>query len=236
MQRFSIRLLTAILLGGLAASTVRAAVIDFTYAATPTVTAASASPAGTTDTITNGITIGGLPAATFTSVAVSGTTSITLTGRNPSGSQDAQNGDNTPFLDVTVTTNDVATRNFSVNFDTSYTITDPTPNGGPGPQTIHFTGKLTGFVDGQSSAATNLSFSNVDFSPAIGTGPTVTAGNGTFHVILKDFNDPGIRASLGRPCLRVRHRSRARAGNRGASDDRRPDLACRATSAFWPAS
>ena len=30
-----------------------------------------------------------------------------------------------------------------------------------------------------------------DFSPALGTGPTVTAGDGTFHITLDSFSNPG---------------------------------------------
>jgi hypothetical protein len=168
---------------------------DFTFASTPTITAASANPAGTTNTITNGLTIGGLPGATFTSVATSGTSTITLTGRNTSTPLTASAlGTNTKFLDVVVTSNDQATRNYSLNFDVAYTLTDPTPNGGPGPQVVHFLGKLTGFIDGRSPTSTNLSFSTVDFSPALNTGPTVTAGDGNFKVTLRSFNNPGLGA------------------------------------------
>jgi hypothetical protein len=184
----SLLFLGALVVGVIAAPSARAD-FDFTYASTPTITAASASPAGTVDTITNGITIGGLPGATFTSVATSGTSTIALTGRNSTGPNDATFGSNTPFLDVTITSTDTATRNFSLNYDVAYIITDPTPNGGPGPQTIHFLGKLTGTIN---NTGTDVSFSLVDFSPALGTGPTVATGDGLFHVALDSFNDPGL--------------------------------------------
>jgi hypothetical protein len=195
MTRFLFACLPALLIGGLAASPARAALLDFTYASTPTITAASANPPGTTNTITNGITIGGLPAASFVSVAPTGTSSIAITGRTTSSPQDAQFGDNTPFLDVTITSNDTATRTFSVNYDAAYVLTDPTPGGGPGPQTIHFLGKLTGQINGSSPGSTNVSFSVADFTPAIGAGPVVNAGDGSYKVILKSFSDPGLGAT-----------------------------------------
>jgi hypothetical protein len=193
MKRSLVLFLGALVVGAFAAPTARAD-FDFTFSSTPTITAASASPAGTVDTITNGTTIGGLPAATFTSVATSGTSTIALTGRNSLGPFDATFGSNTPFLDVTVTSNDSVTRLYNVSFDVAYTIADPTPAGGPGPQTIHFLGKLTGFIDGLSPSATDISFSVVDFSPALGTGPNVTTGDGMFNVALDSFNDPGLGA------------------------------------------
>jgi hypothetical protein len=162
---------------------------DFTFSSSPTITAASANPPGTVDTITNGITIGGLPAATFTSVAASGTSTISLQGRNTMGPFDATFGTNTPFLDVTVTSNDSALRTYSLNFDVAYVLTDPTPSGGPGPQTVHFTGKLEGQIN---NSASSMSFTVANFSPALGAGPTVTAGDGTFHVTLDSFNDVGL--------------------------------------------
>jgi hypothetical protein len=166
---------------------------DFTFASVPTITAASANPPGTTNTITNGITIGGLPSATFTSAATSGTSTITLSGRNTSGALLAlPGGSNTKYLDVVVTSNDSVTRNFSLNYDVAYTIADPTPSGGPGPQVVHFLGKLTGFIDGRSPTSTNLSFSVVDFSPALNTGPTVTTGDGNFRVTMRSFQNPGL--------------------------------------------
>jgi hypothetical protein len=168
---------------------------DFTFASTPTITAASANPPGTTNTITNGLTIGGLPGATFTSVAATGTSTITLTGRNTSAPLLAlSGGTNTKYLDVIVTSNDSATRNFSLNYDVAYTISDPTPTGGPGPQVVHFKGKLTGFIDGRSPTSTNLSFSVVDFSPALNAGPTVTTGDGSFKVTMRSFQNPGLGA------------------------------------------
>jgi len=191
MKRSLVLFLGALVVGAFATPSARAD-FDFTFSSTPTITAASASPAGTVDTISNSLTIGGLPAATFTSVATSGTSTITLSGRNTSGASDATFGTNTPFLDVLVTSNDTATRAYSVSFDVAYTIADPTPGGGPGPQTIHFLGKLTGNIDGLAPSATDISFSLVDFSPALGTGPTVTTGDGTFKVALDSFNDPGL--------------------------------------------
>jgi hypothetical protein len=186
------------LLGGLAVSAARAD-LQFTYSSAPTITSAAATPPGTTDTITNGITIGGLPAATFTSVAATGTTSISITGRNTSTAQDATNGDNTPFLDVTLTSNDTADRFFSVNFDAAYTMSDPTPGGGPGPQTVHFLAKLTGDIEGGSPGSTNVSFSTPDFNPAVGVTTPVNVGDGSCVVDLKSFSDPGLGAdSAGR--------------------------------------
>jgi len=194
-MRISTILGLVVLGAGLFAGPAARADFDFTFSAIPTTTAASASPPGTTNTIINGITIGGLPATTFTSVAPTGTSTITLTGRNTSAALDATFGTNTPFLDVIVTSNDTATRNFSLNFDVAYTLTDPTPGGGPGPQTVDFLGKLTGFIDGNSPTSTNLSFSIVDFNPALGFGPTVTAGDGTFHITLRSFQNPGLGAN-----------------------------------------
>ena len=76
MRRYSVMSLAALLLA-LVAPTVRAD-FDFTFASTPTITAASANPPGTTNTITNGINIGGLPSSTFTSVAPTGTSTATI--------------------------------------------------------------------------------------------------------------------------------------------------------------
>jgi hypothetical protein len=179
------------LAAGLFAAPAARADFDFTFASAPTITAATAIPAGA-DAIANGLVIGGLPASTFTSVAGTGTSTITLQGRNTLGPFDATNGTNTPFLTVSVSSNDTVTRNYSLNFDIAYTLTDPTPAGGPGPQVIHFLGKLTGFIDGLSPSATNLSFSMVDFNPSVGSGPFVTAGDGMFHVVLDSFQNAGL--------------------------------------------
>jgi hypothetical protein len=181
-----------LLAAGFFAAPAARADFDFTFASSPTITAASVSPAGTTDTITNGITILGLPGATFTSVATTGTSTITLTGRNTSGPFDATNGTNTSFLTVLVTSNDTATRNFSLNFDVTYTLADPTPAGGPGPAVVHFLGKLTGLIDGLSPSSTNLSFSLADFNPPVGAGGDVTVGDGNFHFSFDSFQNPGL--------------------------------------------
>ena len=190
MKRSHVLSLGALAIAAFAAPAARADLV-FTFSSTPTITSASANPPGTTNTITNGISIGGLPGATFTTVAASGSSTITLTGRNTLGPFDATLGVNTPFLDVTITSDDLVKRLYSLTFDVAYTLTDPTPGGGPGPQTVHFTGKLTGQIDGLSPTGTDLSFSVADFSPALGTGPTVTAGDGTFHIALDSFSNPG---------------------------------------------
>ena len=82
---------------------------------------------------------------------------------------------------------DTATRNFRIDFDVAYTLADPTPGGGPGPQTTHFTGTLAGSV---GAGATSLAFNVADFGPALGSGPTVTAGDGTFQITLDSFKNP----------------------------------------------
>jgi PEP-CTERM motif len=193
MKMLSLSSVVALLLASLAGSTARAD-FDFTFASNPIITAASANPPGTFNTINNGINNIGLPASTFLSVTASGTSSISLIGRNPSATLHASGGLDTQFLDVFVTSSDTVTRQFSANFDVNYGLADPTPTSGPaGPQTTHFLGKLTGSIGG---GTTTVAFSAADFNPAVGAGQNILAGDGLFNVILLSYSDPQFGGGL----------------------------------------